>query len=254
MILDYAGTDITIGAITALHRICESIDSISATAASHSRAFVIEVMGRHCGWLALMAAIATGADYIFIPEAPFMPTDEIKDWRADMCQRLQHHRTIGKRKTIVLVAEGAIDSELRPIKASDVAHVLSESLGLDTRVTTLGHTQRGGAPCAIDRVLASLQGVEAVRVLLEDQEQSCVIGLKENKIIRLPLMESVELTRRVADAIAAKRFNEALDLRDQEFKEALKVFQVTTSLSMSRHKDHSKRIGIMQFVTSLFVK
>jgi len=81
---DMSMTDLTIGALTALHRICESIDSISSTASSHSRAFVIEVMGRHCGWLALLAGIATGADFIFIPENP--PSSE--DWETEMCDLL----------------------------------------------------------------------------------------------------------------------------------------------------------------------
>jgi 6-phosphofructokinase 1 len=75
----------TIGALTALHRICESIDSICSTASSHSRAFVIEVMGRHCGWLALLAGIATGADYVFIPEDP----PKADDWETEMCDLLQ---------------------------------------------------------------------------------------------------------------------------------------------------------------------
>lgn len=81
-------TDLTIGALTALHRICESIDSISSTASSHSRAFVIEVMGRHCGWLALLAGIATGADFIFIPESP--PSSD--DWESEMCDLLKSVR------------------------------------------------------------------------------------------------------------------------------------------------------------------
>lgn len=149
---DLAGTDLTIGAATALHRICEAVDSISSTASSHSRAFVIEVMGRHCGWLAVMAAIATGADHIFIPERPPNTTD----WRTQMCNILAKHKDMGKRKSIIIVAEGAIDRELKPITAELVKEVLIERLRLDTRVTTLGHTQRGGRPCAYDRILVSL--------------------------------------------------------------------------------------------------
>jgi len=87
---DMSMTDLTIGALTALHRICESIDSISSTASSHSRAFVIEVMGRHCGWLALLAGIATGADFIFIPENP--PASE--DWESEMCNLLKSVRLL----------------------------------------------------------------------------------------------------------------------------------------------------------------
>ena len=86
---DMAMTDLTIGALTALHRICESVDSISSTASSHSRAFVIEVMGRHCGWLALLAGIATGADFVFIPERP--PRRE--DWASEMCDMLRSVRS-----------------------------------------------------------------------------------------------------------------------------------------------------------------
>lgn len=161
-------TDLTIGADTALHRICEAIDNINSTASSHSRAFVLEVMGRHCGWLALLAGVrfvriicifgytltmhtttSGGADFIFIPERP--PTAE--PWEDQMCEAIQKHREVGKRKTIVIVAEGAHDSNLNPIKADYVKDVLTDRLGLDTRVTTLGHTQRGGRPCAFDRIL-----------------------------------------------------------------------------------------------------
>lgn len=148
---DMAMTDLTIGGITALHRICEAIDSISSTASSHSRAFVVEVMGRHCGWLSLLAGIATGADYIFIPEQP--PKSE--KWEEEMCEVLRAHRRVGKRKSIVIVAEGALDRNLNPIKGDDIKDVLVKQLGLDTRVTTLGHTQRGGKPCAWDRILVS---------------------------------------------------------------------------------------------------
>jgi 6-phosphofructokinase 1 len=95
---DMSMTDLTIGALTALHRICESIDSISSTASSHSRAFVIEVMGRHCGWLALLAGIATGADFIFIPEAP--PSRD--DWETEMCDLLKTVRTTFQQALVVL--------------------------------------------------------------------------------------------------------------------------------------------------------
>ena len=104
-----SSTDITIGAVSSLHRICEAVDSISSTAMSHQRAFVIEVMGRNCGWLALMAGIATGADYLFIPESP--PPE---GWQEKMCGTILKHRETGKRKSIIIVAEGAIDRDLKP--------------------------------------------------------------------------------------------------------------------------------------------
>lgn len=190
---DMSCTDITIGAVTCLHRICESIDSISSTASSHSRAFVVEVMGRHCGWLALMAGIATGADFIFIPERP--PAGE--NWEDNMCAEIKRHRDLGKRKTIVIVCEGAIDSNLKPITAKDMMDLLTDRLHLDTRMTILGHVQRGGSPCAFDRNLATMQGVEAVEAVLASTPDvpSPMIGMNENKISRTDLMKAVALVR-----------------------------------------------------------
>lgn len=218
---DLAGTDLTIGAATALSRICEAVDSISSTAASHSRAFVVEVMGRHCGWLALMAGVATGADYCFIPEQP-----PHGSWDDAMCDVLTKHKKAGKRKTIVIVAEGAIDKDLNAIKADDIKKVLEDRLGLDTRVTTLGHTQRGGRPVASDRILATLQGVEAVEALLEAKPEtpSYVITIRENQVTRTPLMEAVKQTQLVAHKIETKDFDGALALRDPEFDECLRSF------------------------------
>ncbi|KPV47631.1 6-phosphofructokinase, partial [Kouleothrix aurantiaca] len=99
---DFVGTDMTIGADTALHRITEAIDAISSTAASHQRTFVVEVMGRNCGYLALMGAIAGGADWVFIPELP----PAAGHWQDDMCQALRMGRELGRRDSIVVVAEG----------------------------------------------------------------------------------------------------------------------------------------------------
>ncbi|KAG6872553.1 hypothetical protein C0995_008897 [Termitomyces sp. Mi166 len=225
---DMSMTDMTIGAPTALHRICEAMDNINSTAISHSRAFVLEVMGRHCGWLALLAGVAGGADFIFIPERP----PKTMPWEDEMCAAIQRHREIGKRKTIVIVAEGAIDIELNPIKAEYVKEVLTTRLGLDTRVTTLGHTQRGGRPCAWDRILPTLQGVEAIKALLEatPETPSYMIGIQENKIIRVPLMEAVEMTRAVAQAVSDRDFEKAMSLRDPEFVESLDGFMATSVL------------------------
>jgi 6-phosphofructokinase 1 len=147
-----------------------------------------------------------------------------------MCGILKEHRSLGKRKSIVIVAEGAIDKNLNPITADYVKQVLTEQLGLDTRVTTLGHTQRGGRPCAYDRILASLQGCEAVEALLSAKPEtpSYIIGLAENDITRIPMMEAIARTQEVAKRIAAKDFNGALALRDPEFEECLDAFYATS--------------------------
>ncbi|KAF9468115.1 phosphofructokinase domain-containing protein [Collybia nuda] len=240
---DMSMTDLTIGAPTALHRICEAIDNINSTAFSHSRAFVLEVMGRHCGWLALLAGVAGGADFIFIPERP----PKGKPWEDEMCAAIQD--AIGKRKTIVIVAEGAHDLDLNPIRAEYVKDVLTDRLGLDTRVTTLGHTQRGGRPCAFDRILPTLQGVEAVAALLESTPEtpSYMIGIQENKITRVPLMEAVEMTRAVAQAVSEKDFEKAMSLRDPEFVESLDGFVATATLSKEKllPKDQRMRIALV---------
>ncbi|OZJ02632.1 hypothetical protein BZG36_04159, partial [Bifiguratus adelaidae] len=202
---DMASTDITIGAVTSLHRICESVDSISATALSHSRAFVVEVMGRHCGWLALMAGISTGADFVFIPERP-----PAEGWEQTMCDNVKRHRQLGKRKTIVIIAEGAIDQNLNPIKPAYIAEVLTDRLGLDTRVTTLGHVQRGGAPAFYDRYLGTVQGIEAIEAVLRStpETESPMIGMNNNKVAWKPLMESVERVHDYAAYLSSSSYED----------------------------------------------
>ncbi|KAF3927586.1 6-phosphofructokinase [Arthrobotrys entomopaga] len=179
---DMSCTDATIGAYSSLARICQAVDYIDATAASHQRAFVIEVMGRHCGWLAVMSGVSTGADYIFIPEKP--PGE---GWEKQMCDIIA--------RTIVIVAEGAIDRDLKPITSEYVKEVLVDKLKLDTRVTCLGHVQRGGTAVAYDRMLATLQGVEAVRAIVNAKpgRPSPMIAITENKITRKPLVEAVRM-------------------------------------------------------------
>ena len=141
---DMFGTDMTIGADTALHRITEAIDAISSTAASHQRTFVVKVMGRNCGYLALMSALATGADWVLIPESP----PDVDNWDEKLCQVLRNGREMGRRDSVVIVAEGAQDRYGNPISSHYVKQVIEERLGEDTRVTILGHVQRGGSPSA----------------------------------------------------------------------------------------------------------
>lgn len=141
------------------------------------------------------------------------------------------HRKDGKRKTIVIVAEGAHDRKLNKISSEMVKDALSNRLKLDTRVTTLGHVQRGGSACAYDRMLSTLQGVEAVDAVLSatPETESPVICIDENKIVRKSLLKAVKLTHDVAKAIENQRWDEAMALRDNEFREYLKGFLVTTA-------------------------
>ena len=158
---DLVGSDMTIGADTALHRIIEAIDAISSTAASHQRSFVIEVMGRHCGYLPLMAAIAGGCDFVLVPESPPEP-----GWEDRMCGLLREGRAAGRRESLVIVAEGAIDRSGDPITAAYVREAIKERLGEDARVTIPGHVQRGGTPSAYDRWMGTLLGFTAVSDLM----------------------------------------------------------------------------------------
>ena len=244
---DLVGTDMTIGADSALHRIMEAIDSLSSTAASHQRTFVIEVMGRHCGYLALMSAVAGGCDYVFVPELP--PAD---GWEEDMCNKLQAGRAAGRRDSMVIVAEGAQDREGNRITAADVCDVLEERLGEDARVTILGHVQRGGRPSAYDRWMSTLLGYAAAQEVLRATPESepHIIGVRHNRIAHLPLMQSVENTRAVATYIKDGDYEAAVAARGTSFAQMLQIFEnMSTPPLQSSHNEASpvknKRVAIL---------
>ncbi len=220
---DFYGTDMTIGADTALHRITTALDQISSTAVSHQRSFVVEVMGRNCGYLALMSALAGGADYAFFPEHP----PSVDDWETQMCDLLKAGRAAGRRDLTVVVAEGAKDKLGNPITAEHVRQVLAERLHEDVRSTILGHVQRGGAPSAFDRWMSTLVGSAAVDELLAagPESEPQMIGMRYNRIRRHPLMECVEQTREVPKAIAAQDYERAMALRGNSFNEAHRTFR-----------------------------
>ena len=220
---DMFGTDMTIGADTALHRITEAIDALSSTAASHNRTFIVEVMGRHCGYLALMGGIATGADWVLIPENP--PGGQA--WEEDMCRSLQSGRDAGRQHSIVVIAEGARDRAGSPITSAYVKEVLEERLGEDVRITILGHVQRGGSPSAFDRYLGTVQGYTAVDELLAqkpDQEPK-LVGIRQHGVVRSSLMECVAQTQQVAEVIKAQDFETALSMRGGSFAESFRTFR-----------------------------
>ncbi len=215
---DMFGTDMTIGADTALHRIVDAIDTIVSTAASHHRTFIVEVMGRHCGYLALMGGLATGANWVLIPECP----PDTDDWEEQMCDKLQSSRDAGRRHGVVVVAEGAQDRNGNPLSSSYIQKVIETRLGTDTRITILGHVQRGGAPSAFDRNLATMLGYTAVEHLLTSnpEDEPKLVGILENSVAVSNLMGCVEKTRSVAKAIAEKDYDGALRRRGSSFAEA----------------------------------
>nr|XP_020846040.1 ATP-dependent 6-phosphofructokinase, platelet type isoform X1 [Phascolarctos cinereus]XP_020846041.1 ATP-dependent 6-phosphofructokinase, platelet type isoform X1 [Phascolarctos cinereus] len=220
---DFCGTDMTIGTDSALHRIIEVVDAIMTTAQSHQRTFVLEVMGRHCGYLALVSALACGADWVFIPEYP--PEE---GWEKQLCVKLSENRARKKRLNIIIVAEGAIDIHNKPISSEKVKDLVVSQLGYDTRVTILGHVQRGGTPSAFDRILASRMGVDAVLALLEatPNTPACVVSLSGNQSVRLPLMECVHMTQEVQKAMDNRQFDEAVKLRGRSFENNLNTYKM----------------------------
>ncbi|KAK9744020.1 Phosphofructokinase [Popillia japonica] len=228
---DFCGTDMTIGSDSALHRIIEAIDAIAYTAYSHQRTFIMEVMGRHCGYLALVTALAGEADYVFVPEDP-VPVD----WHQQLCSKLSQERATGQRLNIIIVAEGAIDRKGQPITAQQIRKVIVDNLHQDTRITVLGHVQRGGSPSAFDRILGCRMGAEAVMALMEATEESepVVVTLNGNQAVRIPLMESVKRTQAVAQAMKEKKWELAVELRGYSFGRNLQTYKMLTSCRIER--------------------
>jgi len=167
---DLAGFDITIGVDTALNIALEAIDRLKITASSHHRAFMVEVMGRNCGYLALTAAIAGGAEMAVLPEVPTDPE------LVGEAIRIAYNK--GKGHAIVVVAEGA---SYNAQKLNDYFITHKEVLGFDVRMVILGHVQRGGAPSAFDRILASRLGSAAAQKLANG-ESGVVVGLKHGEV------------------------------------------------------------------------
>jgi len=220
---DFTGTDMTIGADTALHRITTALDQIGSTADSHQRTFVVEVMGRNCGYLALMSTLAGTAHWVFLPESP----PETDDWETLMCDVIAQGRGNGRRHSMVIIAEGSRDRYGKPITSAQVSKVLEERLGEDARVTILGHTQRGGSPSAFDRWMSTMLGNAAVKELLTTapEKEPQVIGMRYNRITRQPLMECVKKTQAVAQAIHDQDYELAMDLRGGSFKEQFQILR-----------------------------
>ena len=183
---DLWGTDATIGYDTALNTIMHCVDMLRDTATSHERVFLVEVMGRDAGFLTLNAAIAAGAEAAIIPE------------RATIIEQIEEAIGQGKRKSknssIVLVQEHAIEGGAQAVaKMMEEAHPEFSS-----RVTILGHLQRGGSPTASDRILASRMGIAAVQALLEDQ-RNIMVGLQEDEIVYVPLSKAIKQKKDLSD-------------------------------------------------------
>jgi phosphofructokinase-like protein len=200
---DISGTDYTFGFDTAVSIVTDAIDRLHTTAESHHRIMVLEVMGRHAGWIATVSGIAGGADEILIPEIPFRIED--------VCNNLKARHDTGKKFSIVVVSEGAKPSERDHFETlseekDEFGHIrlggigqrlakeIEKRLGVETRFTVLGHVQRGGSPTAYDRVLATRYGVEAVE-LVKKKQFGKMVALRGYKIVPVNLTDSVTKLR-----------------------------------------------------------
>jgi 6-phosphofructokinase 1 len=201
---DVWGTDMTFGFQSACDLATQVIDCIHTTATSHGRIFIVEVMGHKVGWLNLYAGIAGGADIILLPEIPY-DIDKI-------AQVIDKREAQGKRFSIIAVAEGAISKEEAKMKKKEfkaaraampfpsvsykIAKELEEKTGHEIRVTVPGHFQRGGSPCAYDRVLCTRFGSAAAR-LIKNNRYGFMVALQNNKIVPVPLSEVAGKLKRV---------------------------------------------------------
>ena len=195
---DLSATELTFGFHTAVQICVDAIDRLHTTAESHDRVMVCEVMGRHAGWIAMYAGIAGGAAEILIPEEPFDV--------AEMAERIKNRHDQGRYATIIVVAEGATpkegtvalqsgeEDEFGHVRLGGIGNVVAKELekltGFETRVTILGHVQRGGTPTAFDRVLATRFGVAAAEAV-HDGAFGQMVALQAGEIVRVPLEDAV---------------------------------------------------------------
>ena len=221
---DVVGTDISIGTNTAVHRITEALDNIAVTHTSCNQAFVVEVLGSESGFLALVSGLAYHASMVFIPEWPA---------QGDWVQELKNKMTTRcKRGLLIIAASGAIDRQGKPIKVNDIANVLKE-LGMDTRITVLGHVQRGGLPSVFDRFNGIRIGADAVTCLHQlpdDQSAICAVGLRGTDIVTLDVDKVIDDTERVASCIRSLNFVDAVRLKGERFQRFLSAYNMTQTL------------------------
>lgn len=224
---DTYGSDMSIGADTALHRIVEAADQLASTASAHQRTFVMEVMGRNCGYLALAGGIAAGAHWIIIPEEELKPR-----WHQEMIASMKRGREAGRKHAIIMQAEGARHPDGLPLHSAIVQEIIAKQMSAETRVTVLGHVQRGGSPSAYDRVLSTRLGAAAVENLVAHGAEvpPRFLGIRNNQVHSTPLVEMVEKSQAVGKCIEAGDYEGALALRGPSFQDQLHLLRLLTGV------------------------
>jgi len=202
---DLSATDFTFGFDSAVNIVMNALDNLRTTAESHHRVLVVEVMGRHAGWIATYGGLAGGADYILIPEKPFT-IDEV-------CSSIKRRHSVGKTFSIIVVAEGAVLAEAEKIITKDtrkdafghamlggigkfLCEEIEKKTGYECRDVVLGHLQRGGSPTAFDRILATRYGIAAVE-LIQKKDFGKMVALRGNQIVAVSLEEGIKRSKTV---------------------------------------------------------
>lgn len=183
---DIGCCEYTIGYDTATNTVVDLVDKLRDTCASHDRCSVVEVMGRHAGWLALGAGIAAGATSIIVPEVPY-------DFQKDIVDRMNYTKSLGKSHFIIMVAEGIGD-------VGQLAKDIEAATGVETRATVLGHVQRGGRPSARDRILASQMGYYAAHLLMEGKTER-VVAVNNNQLMDYDIDEALAIKKPFKDQL-----------------------------------------------------
>ena len=202
---DLSATDFTFGFDSAVNIVMDALDNLHSTAESHHRVLVVEVMGRHAGWIATYGGLAGGADYILVPEKPFT-LDEV-------CSSIKRRHSVGKTFSIIVVAEGAVLAEAEKIITKDtrkdafghamlggigkfLCEEIEKKTGYECRDVVLGHLQRGGSPTAFDRILATRYGIAAVE-LIQKKDFGKMVALRGNQIVAVSLEEGIKRSKTV---------------------------------------------------------
>lgn len=260
---DLIGTDFSLGCNTAITRVAEIVDKLTTTMKSHKRVFVVECMGRSCGWITLMAGFAVEAEYIFIPEAP------VKNWREEMMRSLKTAYYNHKLNIIVLVCEGAVDLDGRTITTREIESII-KGAGLEVRSLVLGHIQRGGMTTSQDRIFGTMAGIKAVEHIIEGSyfsnnteykgtdcmangatrtlpvssdttDYPVMIASVNNEIMAVDLRTIVKNTEKSKNLFKCKKFNELFEMRSENFQHIYRSYE-----------DHRQKIASRFFREHLY--
>ncbi|CAJ0584421.1 unnamed protein product, partial [Mesorhabditis spiculigera] len=213
---DIWGTEMTLGADSALTRVIDSVDHVEASLNSSQRVFIVEVLGKHCGFLAMTAGLAVEADFVFVPEWP-----PVTEWRDALTDKLQRMALLGRHLNIIIVAEGAMDNDGSPISPSVISRLIETTLKYHCQVTSLGHLQYGGVPTAFDRCLGARMGAEALLACAQRREdqKGVFVALRASLIERGHLGRAVEKTLEAEKAYRTRDYERCVQLRGSHYSQ-----------------------------------